>query len=159
MVSSNQKPRLLIVDDDKPLLQSWQRALSRDFDMLVAANASEARELFQRKPDLALIDIRLDEADPNNRDGVELLETFLALRPDIPIVMTSAYGDIDIAVQCMRRGAFDFFKKPSDLKEIRQRLFSALQHGKENARPDTLMNTLSKANRLRSLAKVLRFRN
>ncbi len=130
-MSDINKPKLLIVDDDLPLLSSWQRALNRDFEVLPASNVDEAFHLFQSKPDLALIDIRLNEEEPENQQGVELLDRFLESRPDMPIVMTSAYGDIEIAVECMRRGAFDFFKKPSDLKEIRQRLYSALQHGKE----------------------------
>ena len=75
-----------------------------------------------------MLDIRLDEEDPQNQEGIDLLKQFPEQRPDIPVVMITAYGDVNQAVECMKLGAADFVEKKASLAEIRQRLFNALQH-------------------------------
>jgi DNA-binding NtrC family response regulator len=64
------------------------------------------------------------------RAGVELLQEFKSSKPEMPVVMISAFGDIEMAVECMHLGASDFIKKPADISELRQRLHRAM----ENAR-------------------------
>ncbi|MHA1325674.1 MAG: sigma-54-dependent transcriptional regulator, partial [Candidatus Helarchaeota archaeon] len=77
--------------------------------------------------DLVLLDIRLNDEDPHNQEGIDLLKQFLEHRPDMPVVMISAYGDVDQAVECMKLGAADFVEKKAGLAEIRQRLKNALE--------------------------------
>jgi DNA-binding NtrC family response regulator len=103
--------RLLIVDDDRSFLGALERALKANFSVSTASTEPDALQAFAAGPDIVLQDIRLDENDPQNRAGVELLKRFLAVRSGIPVVMTSAYGDMDIAVECMRLGASDFIDK------------------------------------------------
>lgn len=124
------KRRLLIVDDNERMLLSWQRALKSDFEIILARSAKEAREEFKTNPDVALLDIRLDENDHDNREGVELLRSFLKINPDLPVVMISAYGDVSLAVECITLGAADFVEKTAALPEIRQRLLKAFQQGR-----------------------------
>ncbi|RMG40889.1 MAG: response regulator, partial [Methanobacteriota archaeon] len=118
-------PILLIVDDNAPLLSSWKRALQRDFEVLTATNAEDAVQQFRKRIDIALVDIRLDDEDEHNKEGVELLQQFRAQEPDLPVVMVSGFGDVDIAVECMRLGASDFVEKKAGLGEIKERLFRA----------------------------------
>ena len=125
------KPRLLIVDDDERMLKSWQRALSGEFNVNIARSAREAREGIKTSPDLALLDIRLDDDDPDNREGVVLLKTFLRSLPHLPIVMISALHDVQIAVECMKLGAKDFVEKGVSNVELRQRLYNALKSSQD----------------------------
>ena len=125
-----QQPVLLIVDDDESLLSSLSRALSDDFDVLEASSPEAAAAGFRREPDLVLLDIRFERESDGDRVGIRLLEEFLAARAATPIVMMSAYGDVETAVECMRLGAADFVKKPINITEIRQRLLGAVEHTK-----------------------------
>jgi DNA-binding NtrC family response regulator len=143
-------PRLLIVDDDRIFLRSLERALKANFAVLTAATEAEATQAFSEGPDVVLLDIRLDETDDQNRAGVELLKRFLTIRSEIPIVMTSAYGDMDIAVECMRLGASDFINKadllgnPAGLKELRQRLNSSLERARLSRKIEQLEEQLER---------------
>ncbi len=121
------KSTILIVDDDNSFLSALERVLRSDYEILKATTAESARKLFLYNPDCILLDIWLDPDDDQNREGLNLLGEFTKLRPDIPIIMISAYGDINTAVECMKSGATDFIKKPVDLKELRQRLQKALE--------------------------------
>lgn len=142
--------RLLIVDDDRSFLGALERALRANFSVSTAATEEEALQAFAAGPDIILLDIRLDETEPQNRAGVELLKRFLAMRSGIPVVMTSAYGDMDIAVECMRLGAADFidkadlFASPSGLSELRQRLNSALERARLSRKVEQLEEQLER---------------
>jgi DNA-binding NtrC family response regulator len=133
---TTQPSTLLIVDDDKALLGALERGLRRDFSVVTADDESQAAKAFGSSPDIVLLDIRLDPSDDNDRGGVRLLKRFLETQPGIPVVMTSAYGDIETAVECMRLGAADFiqktdfFSKDSGFDELRQRLRTALSHAR-----------------------------
>jgi DNA-binding NtrC family response regulator len=123
------KPRLLVVDDDKEFLGALSRALSSEYQVIVAASSREAVEQLSRRPDLALLDLRLDVDSPDDRSGLKLLETLRQMFPDLPVVMITAYGDVSTAVECMRLGALDFIQKPlGDIREIRPRLARAIEH-------------------------------
>ena len=166
-------PRLLIVDDDRSFLGSLERALKTTFSISTAADEPDALQAFSDGPDIALLDIRLDETDDQNRSGVDLLKRFLTIRPEIPIVMTSAYGDMDIAVECMRLGAADFINKadlfgnPAGLKELRQRLNSALERARlsrqveqleeqlERLEPTELVGESAELNQIKQLLPVV----
>lgn len=138
-----QKPKLLVVDDDGAYLASLGRALRRKFEVLTASEVEGALREFGANPDLVLLDIRLDEGDSNNRAGVELLISFLEANHQIPVVMTSAYGDVDVAVECMRLGAADFIQKSAGAAELQQRLKTALNHAKLSRKVEHLEERLS----------------
>lgn len=137
-------PKLLVVDDEKAFLASLERVLKQDFLVDAARDPLGAKEAFERGPDIVLLDIRLDESNPEKRDGMELLREFLENRGDCPIVMISAYGDVNTAVECMRMGAADFIQKPAHLNELRQRLKSALERAKVFQRASQLEEHLQK---------------
>ena len=125
------KPILLIVDDDAQFLAAVQRSLRQEYEMRCACSQHEALEMLSPPPDLALIDLRLHEDDSANQDGLILLQHLHQQFPQLPILMITAYGDVEVAVECMRLGAVDFMQKPrASVREIRTRLEQALKHAR-----------------------------
>src|ERR1039458_2606919 len=122
------KYRLLVVDDDTDFLAALCRALSSQFQVLTAASSEEALQRLIDRPDLAMLDLRLDADRPEDRTGIELLQRIRQMYPDLPVLMITAYGDVSTAVECMRLGALDFIQKPLvDIREIRSRLSRAVE--------------------------------
>ena len=108
------KPVLLIVDDEKNAREGLARALQRTYEVLLAENGTRALDLLRTRPvDLMLSDVRMP-----GMDGITLLQRCLAL-PHPPIcIMLTAYGSIELAVEAMKRGAFDFLTKPINLDHL-----------------------------------------
>ncbi len=105
---------VLIVDDEKHTREGLRQALEDDFDVYIAADRAEAMELLKNERiDVMLTDLRLG-AD----DGMQLIEAAVAL-PQAPVViMMTAYGSVDTAVEAMKRGAWHFVTKPLNLEAL-----------------------------------------
>jgi DNA-binding NtrC family response regulator len=118
--------RLLIVDDEEDMLKGLKRTLALDFkgmDILTAARAPEALHLVQKESvDLVLTDIRMPDMD-----GLELLQRLLKIDPRLTVIMMTAYGSIELAVEAMKRGAYDFVTKPFDKEVLLRTLHKALE--------------------------------
>jgi DNA-binding NtrC family response regulator len=110
----NQRPTILIVDDDRPQREGLQRALADRYEVLTADEAGKAYALLESKPiDLLLTDLKM----PGD-DGMKLLRRANSLsNPPVSIMMT-AYGSIDNAVEAMRSGAYHYITKPVNLDEL-----------------------------------------
>ncbi len=126
---------LLIVDDEKDMLQLLKRSLEPVLDCPVqlASSGEEAWEMITRKPPgLLLADIKMP-----GMDGLTLLERVKKVYPDLTVVMMTAYGSIESAVEAMKNGAYDFITKPFDHDALVIRLEKALERNallKENLR-------------------------
>jgi DNA-binding NtrC family response regulator len=110
------KPRILIVDDETDMLRLLNRVIGADItcDIETVSNASAALEVFrQRNFDLALVDIRMP-----GMDGIQLLEQLRLLDPGLTIIMMTAYGAIEIAVESIKKGAYDFITKPFEQNDL-----------------------------------------
>jgi len=119
------KPKILIVDDEKPLRDTLARWLKPSYDCLTAPDAAEAMKLVTATPDLALMvsDVRMP-----GEDGVSLMRRAKAARPDMACILLTAYGTVDLAVEAMHDGADYFFQKPiTDLKAFEARVAKAVQ--------------------------------
>ena len=105
---------VLIVDDEKHTREGLRLALEDDFDIYIAADRAEALEVLKsERVDVMLTDLRLG-AD----DGMDLIETAVAM-PHAPVViMMTAYGSVDTAVEAMKRGAWHFVTKPLNLEAL-----------------------------------------
>ena len=135
--------KILIVDDDPDYLRSLSSVLKRDFSVMTASSLKEAGKRLRQGLHLVLLDIRLDEADPANRDGIELLKRIKEERPDLPVVMMTAYGDIDLAVEAMKLGAADFLQKAKvDVREFRKTIQNVLEKSKLQRRLSELEEDL-----------------
>lgn len=112
--------RVLILDDLPDYVRSLAHALARDFEVETALSLEEAVQKMKSDIDVCLVDIRLDEKDPVNRDGLKFLEWVKERYPRVPVIMMSAYRDFDAAVEALNRGAAYFLKKPIDLRHLKE---------------------------------------
>ena len=123
-------PRVLIVDDERNIRRVLQALLEGDgYEVAEAADGDEARALIRRADpgfDVILSDLRMP-----NCDGMELLRWVRTSHPDTPLVLLTAHGTVDIAVEAMREGAFDFIVKPFDEKDLSAMMEKAV--GQRNA--------------------------
>ena len=120
------KPKILIVDDEKPLRDTLARWFRPSYDCITAPDAAEAMKLVEANADLALMvtDVRMP-----GEDGVSLLRRAKAARPDMGVIVLTAYGTVDLAVHAMKDGADDFFQKPiTDLRAFELRVAKAVRN-------------------------------
>ena len=108
------RPTVLVVDDEKSTREGLRAALEETYEVFVARDAEEAGRLMRDvPPDAVVTDLRMA-----GEDGMTVIDRALRL-PGRPVcVMMTAYGDIDTAVEAMRRGAHDFLQKPLDLRRL-----------------------------------------
>jgi two-component system response regulator HydG len=125
------KPTVLIVDDNSAYLDAMRRALSAEYEVLTAASAEDALGCLSPPPDIAMLDVRLREGDPQDKGGIQLLDRLREEVPQLPVVMATAHGDVDIAIECIRHGATDFLQKHrAGPEEVSSRLSIALRHSR-----------------------------
>ena len=120
----NQQATVLIVDDETIVRRLLRQALSgRGYPCREAGNADEA--LAQLKDDsvgLVLLDVNMP-----GRSGVELLSEIKADHPDTAVIMATAVTDADIAIKCLKQGAYDYVTKPFNLDEVALSVKRALE--------------------------------
>jgi DNA-binding NtrC family response regulator len=119
----NLQPIVLIVDDEKHTRDGLRRLLEDDYDVYVAADIVGAMDVLEREQiDVLLTDLRL-----GNEDGMTLIDRALKM-PGPPIcIMMTAYGSVDVAVEAMKRGAYDFVTKPLNLDKVELLIARAVQ--------------------------------
>jgi DNA-binding NtrC family response regulator len=108
--------KILVVDDEAPIRDMLQKGLSQrgGFLVQVAQNGVEAVEKIEKDVfDLVLTDLMMPEMD-----GLELLKTVKGTRPEVMVILMTAYGSIETAVEAMRMGANDYITKPIDFDEL-----------------------------------------
>ena len=117
------QPTVLIVDDEKHTREGLRRLLENDYDVYVAADIAGAMDVLEREQiDVLLTDLRL-----GSEDGMALIDRALKMpRPPICIMMT-AYGSVDVAVEAMKHGAYDFVTKPLNLDKVEMLIARAVQ--------------------------------
>ena len=125
--------KILVVDDERHIRSSLKELLEMENHTVDAAeNGADAVKMAEsEKYDVLFCDIKM----PGGMDGVEVLAKLIEDGVETPIVMISGHGDIETAVECMRRGAFDFIEKPLDLNRILITVKNASEKGalvKEN---------------------------
>lgn len=116
-------PTVLIVDDEKHTREGLQQALAENYDVTVAANADEAFNLFESQPfDVILTDLRMP-----GKSGLKIIDKALALPNRPAVLMMTAYGNIETAVEAMKRGAVDFLTKPVNIERLEVLIQRALK--------------------------------
>ena len=126
---------ILVVDDEPDMLNLLKRSLEPDLNCRVdtATSSNIALKILEKNTfDLVLADIKMPEGD-----GLELLERIKKNSPNLTVVMMTAYGHIEMAVEAMKRGAYDFITKPFDHEALVLRIEKALERSsllKENIR-------------------------
>src|SRR5438105_4335742 len=122
----NLQATILVVDDEKHTRDGLRRLLEDDYDVYVAADIAGAMDVLEREQiDVLLTDLRL-----GNEDGMALIDRALKI-PRAPIcIMMTAYGSVDLAVEAMKRGAYDFVTKPLNLDKVEMLIARAVQSWK-----------------------------
>jgi two-component system nitrogen regulation response regulator NtrX len=106
--------KILLVDDEKNILESVSRALTRmGYEVITADGFNEAIEALDGSFEAALLDVWL-----NDGDGVKLLKIFKDQFPDLAIIMISGHSTIATAVEAIKHGAYDFLEKPLSLDKL-----------------------------------------
>ena len=108
--------KILVVDDEAPIRDVIRKGLSQmgGYDVEVAQNGLDAIEKIEKDVfDLVLTDLKMPEMN-----GLELLKTIKGIRPEVMVILMTAYGSIETAVEAMKIGANDYITKPIDLNEL-----------------------------------------
>ena len=121
------RERILIVDDEEDLTIGYSKCLSKvGYEVKTAGSGEEALDLLRQEIfDLVLLDVRLP-----NMDGLEVLSKTLEIDPDLIIIMVTAHGSVESAVDAMRMGAYDYLMKGFDHDELRVVVKKALSINK-----------------------------
>jgi DNA-binding NtrC family response regulator len=113
------KIKLLIVDDQEVYLRSLEYVLTKHFDVITVSNYDDAIAVLTKNGiSAALLDIRLNETDEMNTDGLKILEWIFTNNQSISVFMMSAYNEFVYAEKALNWGAKHFFRKPIDILDL-----------------------------------------
>ncbi len=118
--------KILIVEDDKQIQRVLKNILEREnYEVTQAFNGLEGIGAIKKNDfDVVLCDIKMPV-----KDGIEVLEESKKIKPELPFVMISGHGDLETAVESMRKGAYDYIVKPPDLNRLLTTLRNAQKLG------------------------------
>ena len=106
------QPHVLIIDDDKGINRVLSQILSDDFSVIATTSGKDGIEMAKElSPFLAMVDLRMPETD-----GLHVLREIKKSKPEISVIMMSAYGEVASVVEAFREGAADFLTKPFDFR-------------------------------------------
>jgi len=118
------KRRILIAEDEAKMRRVLELNLQGRYDLDLVGNGQEALELIQVKPvDLVLTDMKMPV-----KDGISLLHDVKRIKPNLPVILVTAYGSVESAVKAMKEGAYDYIVKPLKMDEIEIVIEKALNH-------------------------------
>ncbi len=107
--------KVLIIDDERAIRNVMKDILSTEgYKLEEAADGEEGLDKLKKfNPDVVLCDIKMPKID-----GLEFLEKASDIKPDVPVIMVSGHGNIETAVEAVKKGAFDYISKPPDLNRL-----------------------------------------
>jgi nitrogen regulation protein NR(I) len=121
--SNDTRQTVLIIDDEKDVHYSFRRLLEKEpLEILSADSGDEGLRLARKSmPDLIVMDIRMGQ-----QSGLDTLKELRQMNPKQVVVMMTAYGTSQTAIEAMKRGAYDYVLKPFDIPQLKDLLFEAL---------------------------------
>jgi DNA-binding NtrC family response regulator len=141
--------KILVIDDERPIRSTLKEIL--EFEKFKVDDAEDGKagfDLIQKnKYDLILCDIKMPKLD-----GMEVLEKSISLGIDTPFIMISGHGNVETAVEAIKKGAYDFIQKPLDLNRILVTLRNALDRESIAQENITLKRKVSKGIKYASAA-------
>ncbi|TXD35983.1 sigma-54-dependent Fis family transcriptional regulator [Lujinxingia vulgaris] len=128
--------KVLVVEDNETLREGIAQVLTRmGHTALAAEGGRQGLERFKEaRPDLVITDLKMDDVD-----GMQVLASIRETRPEAMVIMITAFGSIETAVEAMQAGAFDFLPKPFPPELLRAKVSRALEVGAERARAERLV--------------------
>ncbi|MDP1992724.1 MAG: sigma-54 dependent transcriptional regulator [Syntrophales bacterium] len=117
--------KILVVDDDRNLIEVLKvRVESAGYEVITALTGEEAIEAAKNQMfDLAILDLQLERSD-----GISLMEKLHFLFPDLPVIILTAHGTIESAVEAMKRGAYSYVTKPFNARDLLLQMEKALEN-------------------------------
>jgi DNA-binding NtrC family response regulator len=121
--------KILVIDDDRDILLTTKVVLKGSFDSIDTETNPERilPEITSGRYDAILLDMNFKTGATSGKEGIELLRRIIKADPDALVIMITAYGDIDLAVQAMKDGAIDFIVKPWDNKKLLATVLNAVR--------------------------------
>ena len=121
------KIKLLLVDDEKGFADVIAKRMSkRDIDVTKAYSGTEALQAIRKADfDVAVLDLKMEDMD-----GIEILNIFKKMDPDLAVIMLTGHGSEEAARDGIKFGAFDYLTKPCDLEELLAKIREAYQQRK-----------------------------
>lgn len=118
--------KILIVDDEKNVISSFKKILTQEgYEIFTASNAEEGLSVFENNPiNLVIMDIRMPKIT-----GLEAFSKFKEIEPKTPIIIMTAYGTTETAIEAMRLGAYDYVIKPFEIPHMKDMIRKALEAG------------------------------
>ena len=142
---NNNVPKILIIDDEVSIRKTFSDILTyENYKVETATNGVEGLNLFKKITfDVVLCDIKMPKMD-----GMQFLEEAQKANPDVPIIMVSGHGNIDTAVEAVKKGAYDYISKPPDLNRILITIKNALEKSTLTTETKTLRKKVSKVHEM-----------
>jgi DNA-binding NtrC family response regulator len=136
------KGRVLVVDDDRSMCEMLEVVLKQHgFAVRWTTDAAEIPELLDaNEPDVVLTDLHM-----RGVSGLEVCERVAASRPDVPVIVITAFGSMETAIAAIRAGAYDFVTKPPDIDTLVVALERAIQHRTLSAEVKRLRSLVEKS--------------
>lgn len=130
----SRKGNLLIVEDNKEILEALELFLEDEFDLVTGLKSPNliASTLPAGSYDLVMLDMNFSAGIVTGNEGLYWLKEILKIDPTVSVIMMTAYGDIDLAVKAMKIGAVDFILKPWDSDKLLSTLHTALKLRESN---------------------------
>ncbi len=128
MKDAEQKPTILVVDDEEGPRTSIRVVFQKEYNVVIASNGLDGIALArEHKPDVAILDILM-----SGMSGVEVLRELKALDEDIEVIMLTAYETMETARQALRLGAREYLNKPFDIPTLRNSVAKAIERRRAN---------------------------
>src|ERR1041384_3872454 len=120
--------KLLLIDDEADVQYSFRRIFnSPEIELTTAASGEEGLTVIPRlKPDLVIMDVRM-----GGMSGMETLRRIRESDARLPVIMMTAYGTTQTAIEAMKLGAYDYLLKPFDVPKLKEIVFSALKAARD----------------------------
>ncbi|MCK5075393.1 MAG: sigma-54-dependent Fis family transcriptional regulator, partial [Calditrichia bacterium] len=127
MPIKNKKPTIITIDDEEMIRKSFRHYLEDyNFDIIEADNGKTGLEIiYKTNPDLVLLDLRMPEMD-----GMTALKEIRKINKTVPVLIMTAYGTIESAVEAVKNGAYDYLTKPVTPDRLRTIIPKAIEHNK-----------------------------
>lgn len=137
------KANILIIDDNKSVLTALEMLLQTEFENVICLSnpVSLLSVIKQNNIDIVLLDMNFRAGINNGNEGIFLLKEIQKYDPTISVVMITAYGDVELAVKAVKKGAFDFILKPWDNNKLISTLNAAMKLRKSRVENISLKNT------------------
>jgi two-component system, NtrC family, response regulator AtoC len=160
--SMNQQTTILTVDDDPEALDILQRLLVREHYAVVGCSSAEEAlvKAAESEFDAVITDVNL-----GGMEGIELCRRLMSARPDVPVVVVTAFGSMDVAISALRAGAFDFIQKPLEPVHLyhairkateRTRLEREVKRLRSQAPAATVGSFIGESNAMRAVYSMIR---